>query len=121
MNDFMNKIYLNEFFSVEMEGEYAVLNFKKSTSKLIIYDPGLYHTAVCKSSLSKIDKQTGKLYYRNNDVIEKLGFDYLDVAFEIIFGIDNPNVASFKPTQWMCLVSPPSLSVGLRRNIFKIL
>lgn len=81
-----NLISVNDLFSAEMDGEYTILHFKKQADKLIIYDPGLYHTATCKSQLCEIDKADGKLYYRGVNVQEKIEEDFLDVAYEIIFG-----------------------------------
>ena len=89
-------IDLNEIFSVDTDGEYTVLHFRKAVSKLMVYDPGLYHTAICKSRLSKIDKRDGKLYYRGTNVEEKLGQDFLDVAYEIIFGETDDKKERFK-------------------------
>lgn len=80
---------LNEIFSVNEEGEYTILHFKKTVDKLMIYDPGLYHTAICKSALCKIDKEDGKLYYRGKSVEELLELDFLDVAYLLIFGENN--------------------------------
>lgn len=77
---------LKDIFSVDTEGEYSVLHFKNPVNKLMIYDPGLYHTAICKSALCKIDKQDGRLYYRGIAVEKLLDTDYLDTAYFIIFG-----------------------------------
>lgn len=76
---------LDDFFDCHQDGPYMILEFKNRNSKLIIYDPGLHHTAHCKSDLCTIDKTTGKLYYRNIPVEEKLDNDYLDIAFDLIF------------------------------------
>ena len=81
-----DQIDLNQIFSVSKDGEYTILHYKKPVNKLIVYDPGLYHTAICKSKLCKIDKKDGKLYYRGISVEEKLERDFLDVAQEILFG-----------------------------------
>lgn len=89
-------IDLNEIFSVDIDGEYTVLHFKKAVNKLMIYDPGLYHTAVCKSELCKIDKGNGKLYYRGVSAEEKIGEDFLDVAYGIIFGETDDKKTRFK-------------------------
>jgi citrate synthase len=92
----MPTIDFNEIFSVDTDGGYTILYFKKSVNKLMIYDRGLYHTAICKSRLSKIDKHDGKLYYRGINVEEKLGEDFLDVAYEIIFGEIHDKKERFK-------------------------
>lgn len=87
---------LNEVFTIDSDAEYTILQFKNPAAKLMIYDPGLYHTAICKSSISTIDKQDGKLYYRGIGVEEKIKEDFVDVAFEIIFGEDNHAKTRFK-------------------------
>lgn len=92
----MTKIDLHEIFSVDTDGEYTLLHFKKPVNKLIIYDPGLYHTAICKSKLCKIDKRDGKLYYRGSNVEEKLDKDFLDIAYQIIFGEGEEKKLAFK-------------------------
>lgn len=89
-------IDLNEIFSVEKEGEYTVLHFKNAVNKLMIYDPGLYHTAHCKSALCKIDKEDGKLYYRGISVEKLLNEDFLDIAYFIIFGENEQRKGDFK-------------------------
>lgn len=85
----INEIDLEEIFSVEKDGEDTILHFRNNPSNLIIYDPGLYHTAICKSSISKVDKRDGMLYYRGVKAIDKLCLDFLDVAYEVIFGNDD--------------------------------
>lgn len=87
---------VDELFSIDSEGEYILLHFKKPVNKVIIYDPGLYHTAICKSKLSRVDKQDGKLYYRGIPVEEKIRGDFLDVAGEIIFGNKSKKIPKFK-------------------------
>lgn len=81
-----NEIDFLEYFNVKKQDNQTILEFKKTFSNFIIYDPGLYHTAICKSAISKVDKNDGKLYYRGVAVEKKIQDDYLDVAFEIIFG-----------------------------------
>lgn len=87
---------LNELFSVGKEGDYTLLQFKKPINKVIIYDPGLYHTAICKSYLSKVDTSDGKLYYRGELAENKIGEDFLDVAGQIIFGEAKEKKARYK-------------------------
>src|SRR5207244_2938135 len=65
-------------------------------NNLIIYDPGLYHTAICKSALCRIDKEDGKLYYRGISAEEKINDDFLDAAFEIIFDTNEEDKKRFK-------------------------
>jgi citrate synthase len=87
---------LNEIFSTRQDGKYVVLEFKKPNNNLVIYDPGLYHTAICKSALCRIDKEDGKLYYRGISAEEKIDEDFLDVAFEIIFNTNEEDKKRFK-------------------------
>ncbi len=89
------EIDLNKCFTLEPCNGYTILNFTDPNNRFMIYDPGLYHTAICKSELCKIDKRDGKLYYRGVSVIDKLGMDFLDCAFEIIFG-SSPRVEEFR-------------------------
>lgn len=79
------RIDLNDIFYTDRDGEHTILYYKQPNNKLIVYDPGLYHTAICKSSLCKIDKKDGKLYYRGISVEERLDNDFLDIAYEIVF------------------------------------
>lgn len=53
-----------------------------SQSAVVIYDPGLKHTAVCRSAITKIDGESGALFYRGYP-IEMLAksMDFLDVAY----------------------------------------
>lgn len=92
----INNIDLSEYFTIETDGEYTILHFKKTANKLIIYDPGLYHTAVCKSEVCRIDPLDGKLYYRGISVEDRVEEDFLDVAYHIIFGPDNEKRSHFK-------------------------
>lgn len=79
-------IDLHNFFTIEIDDEHTILKFKKGSEKLMIYDPGLAHTAICISDISKIDPCNGKLSYRGINVEDKIHEDYVDVAYEIIFG-----------------------------------
>lgn len=90
------KLDLNELFNTYPDGAYTILEFKKPNNPIIIYDPGLYHTAICKSALCRIDKRDGKLYYRGVSAEKKVGQDYLDVAFEIIFNTTEDEKGRFK-------------------------
>ncbi|KAJ3312213.1 hypothetical protein HDU76_002945 [Blyttiomyces sp. JEL0837] len=52
-----------------------------------LYDPGFKNTVVCRSKVSMVDGERGKLYYRGYDVetlCEKSSF--LEVAFLLIYG-----------------------------------
>ncbi|TPX67369.1 hypothetical protein SpCBS45565_g03810 [Spizellomyces sp. 'palustris'] len=52
-----------------------------------LYDPGFENTTVCKSKVSKIDPDNGKLYYRGYDVEELVEKStYLEVAYLLIYG-----------------------------------
>lgn len=90
------QIDLNDVFSMRPDGKYTILEFKKPNNPLIIYDPGLYHTATCKSALCRVDKEDGKLYYRGVSAEEKVSEDFLDVAFDIIFNTDEADRKRFK-------------------------
>jgi len=87
---------LNDVFSLQPDGNYVILEFKQPHNNLIIYDPGLYHTAICKSALCRIDKGDGKLYYRGVSAEEKIHEDFLDVAFEIIFNTTDEDRKRFR-------------------------
>lgn len=87
---------LNDLFTARPDGKYTILEFKKPNNNIIIYDPGLYHTAICKSALCRIDKDDGKLYYRGVSAEEKIESDFLDVAFEIIFNTSERDKTRFK-------------------------
>lgn len=51
------------------------------------YDPGLKSTAICKSAISDIDGEGGKLRYRGYDIEELLArSSFLEVAFLLIYG-----------------------------------
>ena len=48
-------------------------------------DQGLYTTATCRSSISRIDAKKGKLYYRGLSIEEIVSEkDFLDVACQLI-------------------------------------
>lgn len=87
---------LNELFAVEKQANYHVLFFKKPNEKVIIYDPGLYHTALCRSEVSRVDTLDGKLYYRGVPVEEKIHEEFLSVAGDILFGENSEKKESFK-------------------------
>lgn len=76
---------LTEFFSVKWDGKYVTLEFKKAATNVVVYDPGLAHTAICKSNLIKINKNNGTLYYRDIPLQELLEEDFIDIASRIIF------------------------------------
>ena len=90
------QIDLNDVFTTRPDGKYTILEFKKPNHHLIIYDPGLYHTATCKSALCRIDKEDGKLYYRGISAEQKANEEFLDVAFDIIFNRDEADRKRFK-------------------------
>jgi citrate synthase len=92
----MKDVNLDDIFSVSFEGEYTVLHLKNAVNKMMIYDPGLYHTAICKSALCTIDKNDGKLYYRGKSVESLLDLDFLDAAYFIIFGEREEGKSNFK-------------------------
>jgi len=73
------------FFNIIEDPDYIVLEPKKNIKNLLILDPGLFHIATCRSGISKIDGENGRLYYRGIS-IEKLvdNQDFIDVAFYII-------------------------------------
>jgi citrate synthase len=91
-----SQLDISELFHVETDGEFTVLSFKRQNEKVIIYDPGLYHTAICKSSLCAIDKQDGKLYYRGVRAEDKIQEGFLDAAGDILFGKDAEQKAKLK-------------------------
>lgn len=52
-----------------------------------LYDPGFKNTTVCRSKVSLIDAENGKLYYRGYDVEELVEkSNYLEVAYLLIYG-----------------------------------
>lgn len=66
------------------------------TVPIRLYDPGFKNTAVCKSKISFVDGETGKLYYRGYDVEELVErSSYLEVSFLLIFG-ELPDQAALK-------------------------
>ncbi len=91
-----NSLDLNSVFNAKTDGKFVYLEFKKPNPNISIYDPGLYHTATCKSALCRIDKEDGKLYYRGVSAEEKISEDFLDVAFEIIFNQGEEEKKRFK-------------------------
>jgi len=89
-------IDLNAVFSMREEGNFTVLEYKNPKDKFIVYDPGLAHTAICKSELCKIDKIDGMLSYRGVPAVDRLDDDFLDVAFAIIFNGNADECERFK-------------------------
>lgn len=77
-----------DIFDVIDADDCTFLRFKSLSKRLIIYDPGFYHTANCWSKISKIDINDGKLYYRGVAVEEKSSINFLDIAYDLIFGAD---------------------------------
>ncbi len=90
------QIDLNEMFRLKEAGVFTILEYKDPKSKFVVYDPGLAHTATCKSELCKIDKTDGKLYYRGVSAVERTNDDFLDVAFDIIFNGSQKEREAFK-------------------------
>lgn len=87
---------LNEMFTITSAGVFTVLEYKDPKNKFVIYDPGLAHTATCKTELCSIDKVDGKLYYRGVSAVERSKDDFLDVAFDIIFHGTDEERSAFK-------------------------
>ncbi|EGF79734.1 hypothetical protein BATDEDRAFT_35262 [Batrachochytrium dendrobatidis JAM81] len=59
----------------------------ESKVPLRLYDPGFKNTAVCKTTISSVDGENGKLYYRGYDVEELVEkSDFLEVAYLLIYG-----------------------------------
>ncbi|MBN8827876.1 MAG: citrate/2-methylcitrate synthase [Sphingobacteriia bacterium] len=77
---------VSDVFEISNEDNYKILSFKKEINNVLVLDQGLQHTALCKSNISKIDGENGKLFYRGIEiekVIENNSFE--DIAFELIF------------------------------------
>lgn len=54
---------------------------------MFTYDPGLFNTAICKSSITYIDGSKGKLFYRGRTIEELIKkYNYLEVAFLLFNG-----------------------------------
>ncbi|TPX60390.1 hypothetical protein PhCBS80983_g01809 [Powellomyces hirtus] len=52
-----------------------------------LYDPGFKNTTVCRSKVSCVDGENGKLFYRGYDVEELVEkSNYLEVAFLLVYG-----------------------------------
>ncbi|KAI8849551.1 citrate synthase-like protein [Chytridium lagenaria] len=65
------------------------------TVPLRLYDPGFKNTVVCRSKVSEVDGENGKLYYRGYDVEELVEkSNYLEVAYLLING-DLPSKDEF--------------------------
>ncbi len=81
-----NKQYLSDVFKIStaIEDGSRIFEFKNPNEKLIIYDPGLIHTAICKTSISRIDLDNGRFYYRGYPVTEWVKRDFLDIALLLL-------------------------------------
>jgi citrate synthase len=54
---------------------------------LMMFDPGFKNTVICRSSISKVDGTSGKLFYRGYDIqvlFEKSTF--METAYLLIYG-----------------------------------
>ncbi|KAJ3201035.1 hypothetical protein HDU67_001639 [Dinochytrium kinnereticum] len=68
-------------------------DIETDTVPLRLYDPGFKNTVVCRSKVSEVDGESGKLYYRGHDVAELVeNSSYLEVAYLLVHG-DLPNKA----------------------------
>jgi citrate synthase len=83
--DNSNSLNLNDIFDIQSSYEGTVIKLKKPLKNFIIYDPGLYHTSICKSSISRIDSKDGSLYYRGINALNRIEDNFADVAFDLIF------------------------------------
>ncbi|MBN2478939.1 MAG: citrate/2-methylcitrate synthase [Parachlamydiales bacterium] len=84
-----NNVNLSHLFNISQRGKDLLLEIKKNVNDLIIFDPGLYHTATCTSKICRVDKTDGMLYYRGIPIEEKIKFDFTDIAYELIFENQN--------------------------------
>lgn len=101
--DNLNSLHLSDLFILEEKDEDTILYFKNNFKNLMVYDPGLYHTAICKSRMCKIDKKDGMLYYRGVKVTDKLDEDFLDIAYDVIFGKEFEKKEQFKQSVYFHL------------------
>ncbi|KAJ3105456.1 hypothetical protein HDU97_008072 [Phlyctochytrium planicorne] len=62
-------------------------DIETDTVPLRLYDPGFKNTVVCRSKISEVDGDSGKLYYRGYDVVELVEKStYLEVSYLLING-----------------------------------
>jgi citrate synthase len=69
---------------------------------LRVFDPHLYHTAACVSTISRADSRQGKLYFRGYDMEELATHsNFLQVAYLLIYGrgLPTPQQADAWTTQ----------------------
>ena len=80
------------------DGDHRVFEVKKDETNALIYDPGLMHIATCRSGISKVDGNRGKLYYRNESIEDIIkDSDYLDVVLKLMVGkFDDDRIKNFK-------------------------
>jgi citrate synthase len=81
----MVNLDFEKIFEVIKKENFILLKFKHLDKRLIIYDPGFYHTAHCWSRISKIDINNGKLYYRGISVDSLTESTFLSVAHNLIY------------------------------------
>ncbi len=66
---------------------------------LVIYDPGLAHTAICSSSITNIELEAGMLEHRGYSIEELVARStYLEVAYLLVYG-ELPTAAEFRAFQ----------------------
>lgn len=78
--------YQQIFSSHQEESGLLVLRPNKADKPWILLDEGLYHTAVCQSSISHIDGHLGQIFYRGTPILSFINdSDFIGVAHQLIF------------------------------------
>ncbi|KAI8928587.1 citrate synthase-like protein [Entophlyctis helioformis] len=86
------------------------------TVPIRLYDQGFKNTAVCKSAISSVDGENGKLYYRGYDVEDLVEHcDFLEVAYLLLHG-ELPNKVEGKTWAYN-IMTHNYLHTGLERQM----
>lgn len=84
-------------YSVDVDRISVDSYLRSSLLPFRIHDPGFYRTAACLSTISRVDKDAGKLYFRGYDMEELVKHsDFLEVAYLLIYGRGLPTESEGK-------------------------
>jgi len=95
-NDIGNR-KISDIFNCKKNYEHTVLELKDPKENILIFDKGLFNTAICESEISRIEGAHGRLYYRGIPIenwVENHIFE--EVASILIFGNKNILVDTFQ-------------------------
>jgi citrate synthase len=71
--------------NITEEDDFKIIKSTSVKEKILFFDPGLHNVAVCRTNISKIHGDLGKLYYRGQSIEQLADADFLSIAYLLIY------------------------------------